>query len=85
MFDLLISVPRLDSRVTLRECKDFALSAVAHYGITRPPDTVEPYDGMEPAWGGPFSNPQGYDFTWHLTEEERRQPVQLKPRLEFEG
>jgi hypothetical protein len=79
MFNLLISVPRLESRITLKECKDFALSAAADYGITRPPDTLVPYEDRSHKWNGDMTNPQGYDFTWHLAEEERRHPGQPKP------
>ena len=63
---LVIEVPCLPSRPTLRECRARAkVIAARKEGVRSEPD-VTAYDGRPSAVGGPMRDPQGWIFTFDL-------------------
>ena len=73
MGKLIIEVPRLPSRPTLRECRARAkVIAARREGVRSEPD-VTAYDGRPPAVGGPMRNPQGWIFTFDLNGDGPKQ------------
>lgn len=62
---LIIEVPRLPSRSTLRECRARAKVIAAREGVHTEPE-VNSYDGRPSAFGGPLRDPQGWIFTFDL-------------------
>lgn len=61
---LIIEVPRVPSRSTLRECRARAKVIAAREGVRTEPE-VTSYDGRPSAFGGPMNNPQGWTFTFY--------------------
>jgi hypothetical protein len=62
---LIIEVPRIPSRSTLRECRARAKVIAAREGVHTEPE-VSSYDDRRSA---PMSNPQGWIFTFDLFGE----------------
>ncbi len=60
---LVIEVPRIPSRSTLRKCRARAKVIAAREGVRTEPE-VTLYDGRPSAFGGPIANPQGWVFTF---------------------
>jgi hypothetical protein len=58
---LVVTVPRLPMRSTLRECRARAKVVAARQGVRTEPEVV-PYDGRPTAGNGPMSDPQGWMF-----------------------
>jgi hypothetical protein len=70
---LIIEVPRLPSRSTLRECRARAkVIAARREGVRSEPD-VTAYDGRPSAVGGPMRGPQGWIFTFDLNGDGPKQ------------
>jgi hypothetical protein len=66
---LIIEVPRVPTRSTLRECRARAKVLAAREGVRTEPH-VTSYDGRPPALGGPMSNPQGWTFIFYEDRDE---------------
>ncbi len=60
---LVVEVPRIPSRSTLRMCRARAKVIAAREGVRTEPE-VSSYDRRPSAFGGPMRDPQGYIFTF---------------------
>jgi len=70
---LIIDVPRLPSRSTLRECRARAkVIAARREGVRSEPHVIA-YDGRPSAVGGPMRDPQGWIFTFDLNGDGPKQ------------